>query len=410
MSKAPDDTRSSPRLWLSNLAKGFFLVPRDVKVLSWVSFFADVSSEMVYPVIPLFIVGVLKAPAVALGISEGLAEAIVSFVKGWSGWHSDKKGRRMPYVRWGYGLSALGKVLIAPATHWPLVTAGRGVDRFGKGIRGSARDALIADATTKETAGRAFGFHRMLDTAGALVGVLIGVAMLRFMPNRMRLMFVLAAVPGFAAVLVTFGVKEKARMKSEDQSLQQVKFRPDSAYIRALLVMTAFALANSSDTFILLRLHDSGYSYVAVSLAYALETFVYALISYPFGVLSDRIGRMPLLVGGWTLYALVYLGLALAGGIAFWPLLALYGVFLAANDGVGKALIADVAPKASRGTAMGLFYMVTGFATLLSSVVAGELWDHVSHAAPFLFGSAMAAIAVLLVPLARKRADGHQTG
>ena len=177
-------------------------------------------------------------------------------------------------------------------------------------------------------------------------------------------------------------MKERAKTPQSSETIEKAIFKPDGPYLKALIVMSLFALANSSDTFILLRLNDRGFDYGSVALAYALQTFVYAAASYPFGVLSDRIGRIPILVGGWLLYAAVYLAMAMVGGIALWPVMALYGIYLAANDGVGKALIADVAPKKARGTAMGLFYMVTGFATLFSSLIAGELWDHVGHASP----------------------------
>ncbi len=375
-------------------------IPRPVRVLSWVSFFADISSEMVYPVIPLFIVGVLKAPAMALGVTEGFAEALVSFVKGWSGWHSDRMGKRLPYVRWGYGLSAAAKPALALATMWPMVTAARGLDRFGKGIRGSARDALIADATTPANAGRSFGYHRMLDTAGAVIGVLLGYGLLVLLPHNLKLIFIIAAVPGFLALGVTYFMKDKPKaieLSKESDS----RFKPSPVFLRALGVMTVFALANSSDTFMLLRVHDTYSGYGMVALAYALQTFVYAAFSFPLGVLSDRVGRMPLLVGGWLIYAGVYFGFGYLPGSAVWPLMGFYGIFLAANDGVGKALVADVAPTNSRGTAMGVFYMITGVATLLSGIAAGELWDHVGHEAPFLFGGVMALVAVAMVPFAR---------
>jgi MFS family permease len=229
---------------------GIESIPKPVRSLGWVSFFADVSSEMIYPFISIFVVGLLGAPAAVLGMTEGLAEGLVSFLKGWSGWHSDRTGKRLPYVRWGYGLAALAKPLMGFASAWPLVTLARGLDRFGKGIRGSARDALISDVVDSSNSGKAFGYHRMMDTSGALVGVLLGYALLHVTHDQIRPLLFVAGVPGGCAVLITLLLRETPR-KQEVTSHQTVPaFHASPQYKRALLVMTLFALANSSDTFI----------------------------------------------------------------------------------------------------------------------------------------------------------------
>lgn len=369
-------------------------LPKPVKVLSWVSFFADVSSEMIYPVIPLFIVGVLQAPAAVLGATEGLAELIVSFIKGLSGFVSDKKGERLPYIRWGYGLAAFAKPLIGTAGAWPMVMLARSLDRFGKGLRGTARDALIADSITPDQAGRAFGFHRFMDTAGAVVGVLIGYGLLLRFADDLRKVFLLAAIPGIFSVLVTLSLKEKPRptpAKSEWIPLR--KLSPQ--YYRVLAAMAVFALANSSDTFLLLRAKDMGLRMPQVVLAYALFNVYYAALSYPLGSLSDRIGRKPILVAGWFVYAGTYLGFAYLDVRAVWFLMPIYGFFMAATDGIGKAMITSVIPKNQKGTAMGFLSAVVGIAGLLASVVAGVLWDQVNHTVPFAVGGVVALVAAI---------------
>lgn len=355
---------------------------------------------MAYPVLPLFLSQTLKAPAIALGAVEGVAEALVSFMKGWSGWHSDKRGARTPYIRWGYGCSALGKPLLALATSWPFVFVGRLLDRFGKGIRTTARDALIAESVEKDSYGRAFGFHRAMDTAGAFVGVVVALAFLYFLPGEYRLVFILALIPGAISVWLTFRVKETEKTK-EGFNPQATNHKPhfSPAYWRAVVIFLIFALANSSDTFLLLKAKQDGLSDFLVVLAYAAYNVTYALTSYPVGKWSDRIGRWPILAIAWVLFAAVYAGFAYSNAALLWPLFALYGIYIGMTQGVGKALVADCSPKESMGTAMGLFAMLSGLATLLASLLTGFIWDRVSAQAAFLTCAALAAFAVLLIPL-----------
>lgn len=377
--------------------------------LGWISFFADVSSEMAYPAIPLFLKNVLKAPVAAIGLVEGVAEALVSVMKGLSGIHSDRTGRRAPYLQWGYGLSALGKPLIALATVWPMVLAARVTDRLGKGIRTPARDALLADSVDASSRGEAFGIHRAMDTAGALVGVLLALALLAWMPEGYRTLFVLAAIPGAIAVVLTLRISEP-RSEGADGDEPEPPPAPISVrdlpkgYWRALALALVFALGNSSDTFLLLRAQDLGYSAAAAIGAYALYNATYALLSRPMGRLSDRLGRWRVLGAGWIVYAAVYVGFATLGSAAVWPLFAVYGVYMGFTEGVGKALVADHAPRGSRGTALGFFYLASGLATLASSVVAGLLWDRIGAAAPFWFGAGCAVVAAALIPVTRPRA------
>lgn len=378
--------------------------PRVVK-LGWISLFADVSSEMAYPVLPLFLAQTLKAPALAMGLVEGIAEALVSFMRGWSGWHSDRKGRRLPYVQIGYFCSALGKPLLALAFAWPLVLGGRVLDRFGKGLRGPARNALIVESVEPSMYGRAFGFHGAMDTAGALIGVLAAMILLAALPGQYRLIFVLAFIPGLVAWLLTLRLGEAKPANepaaAEPKSLHWRSIRFPRPYWRAVALNLIFGLGNSSNTFLLLRAKELGFSDFLVIMAYAVYNVAFVLISYPAGNLSDRIGRWPLMAGGWLVYAATYLGFAFANAFWLWPLFVLYGCFDGIIRGVGPALVADHAPAHARGSAMGLFAMLAGFTTLAASLMTGLIWDRVSPTASFLTCAGIAVTAAIAIPLTR---------
>lgn len=390
-------------------------LPREVVLLGWVSFFNDVSSEMIYPLLPLFMVAVLGASATSLGWVEGVATAAVALLTAWAGWRSDRFGRRVPYIRLGYGLPVVGKGILVAAIAWPLVMLGRTVDRVGKGIRSSPRDALIADTTSPAERGRAFGLHRAMDSAGAVAGVLLAAGLMWWLTGRpteggevahrdpeaaFRVIFAIAAVLGLAAVGFTFALREPPP-EQHAQAPSSSTAPLSRAYWKVFALLVVFSIANSSDTFLLLRAAYVGLEPWEVVLAYALFSFVYTLASYPAGALSDRIGRWPTIALGWALYAGVYLALANTGAVAIWPLLAVYGLYIALTDGVGKALLADHVPRERRGFAIGLFYMATGLTTLVASVIAGALWDRVGPAAPFWFGGFSAAAAVLLLVFLR---------
>jgi len=397
-------------------------LPESVVKLGWISFFTDVASEMVYPVVPLFLTAALGAPVVVIGAIEGVAEAIVSVMKGLSGWHCDRTGKRVPYIRWGYGLGAASKPLMALAFAWPMVFVARAVDRLGKGLRTTARDALIADAVDASKGGRAYGFHRMMDTSGAIVGVLIALALLALLPGQYRLIFLLAAFPGAAAVLLTFRLREVARQPAPDgrpdacpdaSRAASPDISPDAAaprpvapgrpwsglpaaYWKTLGLLLVFAFANSSDALLILRAKNLGLSDVQAILGYTLFNVVYAASAYPLGVFSDRFGRWRMVISGWTLYAMVYFGFALADMGAVWWLFPLYGLFMGLTEGVGRALIRDTIPEEKKGTAMGIFHMSIGLTMLTGSVTAGLLWDVVGPRAPFVLGGSVALAAVVL--------------
>jgi len=382
-------------------------LPESVVKLGWISFFTDVASEMVYPVVPLFLTAALGAPVVVIGAIEGVAEAIVSVMKGLSGWHCDRMGRRVPYIKWGYGLGAASKPLMALAVSWPMVFVARAVDRLGKGLRTTARDALIADAVDASKGGRAYGFHRMMDTSGAIVGVLIALALLALLPGQYRLIFLLATLPGAVAVLLTFKIREAAARTPSAVDACSGTIRPQAAgsrpwsglpaaYWKTLGLLMVFAFANSSDTLLLLRAKNLGLSDVQSILGYTLFNMVYAASAYPLGALSDRFGRWGMVIAGWTLYAVAYFGFALADMSAVWWLFPLYGLFMGLTEGVGRALIRDTIPEDKKGTAMGIFHMSIGFTMLAGSVTAGLLWDVVGPKAPFILGGSVALAAVAL--------------
>lgn len=419
-------------------------LPRSVWILSFVSFLADVSGEMMYPLLPLFLIGVLGSSKTQLGAMEGVAILIVSLMSAYAGIRSDRKGKGGGRVRWiriGYGLPVLGKAIVALATVWPMVVFGRILDRFGKGLRGAPRDALIADAVSEEQRGRAFGLHRALDTAGALVGVLLAAFLLWWLTDSPRFdssagvstkivetpawvyraIFGFSSVLGLASLALTFFVHDAPAVTSETQrdssvmsggeesptpnsiaSKRSDRFHLPSSYWAVLGVLILFSLANSSDTFILLRARDLGYSSWSIVLVYALFNVTYSALSYPLGVLSDRIGRWKIIATGWSIYAASYVGFALLPNSyawGMWPLMAFYGVYMALTDGINKALIADHAPKEHRGAAMGLFYALTGVTTLIASLLTGIVWDLIGPAPAMLLGAGFAMLALLALAI-----------
>ena len=390
-------------------------IKKNVFILGLVSFFTDISSEMLYPIIPIFLTTVLAAPMSVVGLIEGIAESTASILKVVSGWLSDRSGKRKPYVIYGYGLSTISKPLLAFATAWHFVLAARFLDRFGKGLRTSARDALIADSTEPQYRGKAFGFHRGLDTVGAVIGPLIALIFLYFFDGNYPLIFLLAFIPALISIiLLFFFVSEK---KSEKKEGLKLKISDFSREFKIFLFITiVFALGNSSNAFLILRAKNifeisggipsiitSIFGTMAVTalviLSYVVFNITYSISSMPAGVLSDRIGRRNVMVGGFLVFSLVYLGFALAGeGYIIWILFAIYGFYMAMTEGVSKAYVVDMVPPDKRGTAIGLYYTATGLLALASSIIAGLLWDNIGASAPFMFGSAAAlAAAVMMV-------------
>jgi MFS family permease len=383
-------------------------VPASVITLGWISFLTDMASEMIYPLIPLFVVQTLGASPTLLGLIDGVAEGIGSGLRWIGGALSDRTGRRKPFVFAGYSLSAISKPLMGVAAAiggWPVFMAGRCLDRLGKSLRTSARDALIADSTDAAARGAAFGVHRAMDTAGAVIGPLVGWLILCLWPNiNLGWIFGVALIPGLASAgLVAVAVREKRKPpgKGKPPAIFQ-KFPP--AFWPVLVVMAVFSLANSSDSFLILRSHEMGLSSRAVILAFALYNVVYAAAAPPLGSLSDRIGRRPVIATGWFVYAAVYLGFGIAqGSAAPWVLLAVYGIYQAMAEGVSKALVSDIVPAHQRAGAIGLIYTVAGFGQLLGSVLAGVTWNRIVPGTPlrmpFAIAAVLAVIAGVLLPL-----------
>jgi len=377
-------------------------LPRNVVVLSWVSFFQDAASEMLYPVLPLFLTTVIGAPVAIVGLIEGIAEGTASVMKVVSGRLADVRKRR-PLVALGYGMSSLAKPLIGLAQTWPFVLVGRFVDRTGKGIRTSPRDALIADDTPASQRGRAFGFHRAADTAGAVCGPLIGLGVYELLggtPSDMRALFFVAFIPAIISVALVVFVREAASNVSPHAKaeLRDIGHEYTPPYWRVLTFLAIFALVNFSDALLILRAKALGLGFAAIVLAYVLYNLTYAGLSYPAGRISDRVPRRRVFGAGLVVFAVAYLGLGIVTSAAWvWPLLAVYGAFTALTDGVGKAWISDLLSAERQGSGLGLYQGVIGAGSLLAGVWAGLAWHGDGRVPLVISGSVVAVLAIVLL-------------
>jgi MFS family permease len=390
---------ASPPL-LSRIEQARRRLPANVRKLGWVSLANDAASELAYPIVPLFLTATLGAPVAIVGLIEGIAEAIATGVRFLSGWVSDRTGdRRKPWILGGYGASAAARGLLAAAPGWGLVLTARIIDRLGKGARSTPRDALIRDSTPPGIRGSSFGYHRAMDTAGAIIGPLLAVCLLESGVSLRGILWVACGV-GAIVLVVLRGVREAPGHEERRAAGVQAARDPlPPVFWGALVVWVVFSLGNSSDAFLVLRARDLGLGVVVVVLAYAVYNVIYASLSWPFGALSDRVPRSVLLAGGLAIFALVYFGFAVTSvGWTVWPLFAVYGVYIAATEGVARAWIADTLPdRAAVGTAYGIFFLATAAAALVASVVAGVLWSYVSPRAPFVVGAAAAVLALVLL-------------
>ena len=379
---------------------------RNVFALGWVSFLTDIASEMLYPIIPLFITGVLGSSPAVLGLIEGVAEGGSSLLRWLAGANSDRFRRRKPFVVAGYALSAISKPVMGLAAYWlgwPVFLVGRVSDRIGKSIRTSARDALISDSTDTNHRGLAFGVHRAMDTLGAVIGPLIALAIVTFKPGfPLAWLFFVALIPGLLSsllcILLVKDIPHSAHPDARPPPLLQHYPRP---FWQVIAAAALFSLGNSSDSFLILRSRELGLTFGHVILAFTLYNIVYSLAAIPLGRLSDVIGRRPVVATGWLVYAGVYFGFSAARtSLAPWVLLATYGLYQALTEGVTKALVSDVVSKGQRAGAIGLFYTVAGIGQLAASLIAGTIWSQTIRGlhAPFLFGAvcAMAAIPLIL--------------
>lgn len=386
-------------------------IPPAIWVLGFVSLLMDVSSEMIHSLLPLFLVGSLGASALMVGLIEGLAESTALIVKVFSGALSDYLGRRKGLALFGYGLAALTKPLFAIAPTTGIVLTARLLDRVGKGVRGAPRDALIADIAPANVRGAAFGLRQSLDTVGAFVGPLLAVGLMLLWANDFRAVFWVSVIPGLLAVsLLLFGVREPEQHVGERRAnpirRENLK-RLNPAYWWVVAVGAAFALARFSEAFLVLRAQQGGVAVALVPLVMVAMNVVYAASAYPFGRLSDRINRKSLLA--WGLLVLVAADLVLAMGNHWTTVLAgvaLWGIHMGMTQGLLATLVADTAPADLRGTAFGVFNLVSGIALLLASAMAGLLWDQFGAAATFHAGAAFSVIALIGL-LARRQGRGR---
>jgi MFS family permease len=442
---------------MPGLFRRYGRLPRNVLVISLVSFLNDASSEIIYPLLPVFLSISLGASPAVIGLIEGGAESISSFLKLFAGYFSDRSGRRKAPVVFGYALASIARPLLGFATSWPQVFAVRFTDRVGKGIRSAPRDAMIADSAAPHERGLAFGFHRAMDHSGAVVGPLLGFALVAFIaadrnavsPGEYRLIFLAASIPALAAVLVAaFAIREtrkdredgRASRNGESQRAEirradalraasggvappaaaaaaaatAASARPgfslrhfDGNFKRFLVILALFTLSNSADTFLLLRAHEVGIASSNLPLLWAALHGIKVLSSLVGGDLSDKLGRKSLIVTGWLFYAAVYLGFAFVSTVAgTWALVLIYGIYFGLVEGAEKALVADLVPADKRGTAYGLYNLAISVAIWPASLLMGALWSWRGASVAFITSACIGTLAALLLATTI-RADAH---
>lgn len=384
-----------------------FGLSRPVWLLGWVSFFTDSASEMIYPLLPLFLTQVLGASALSLGVIEGVAEGANSVLKIVSGWLADRTGTPKRLVLAGYGLSSLVRPLLGLVTAWPQVLALRFTDRLGKGIRTSPRDAMLARLAPEKTRGRVYGFHRGMDHAGAVAGPLIATIYLYFFPGAYRSLFTWTLVPGLIVILILLRLPDT---RTRDTSTRDASVpRPSvpgpgslgSRFYKAMAIIFVFSLGNASDAFLLLRLSHLGVAAVWIPLLWSGLHVVKMSSSVVGGMLSDRFGRRTMIALGYVWYAAIYGAFAWFTTLpALIPTFLAYGLYFGLTEGVEKAWVADMAPASKSGIAFGIYNAALGFGGLAASLLFGEIWTHVSPAAAFLTGASFALAASLLLYLA----------
>jgi len=376
-----------------------FKLPLTVWLLGLISLFNDTAGEFVYPLLPLYLSSVLMAGPKALGLVEGTAEALSSLLKLLSGILTDKIRSAKYMVLGGYGLAAVGRPLLALAASWPMVLILRCADRAGKGLRSSPRDALLALTVDESQRGLAFGFHRAMDNTGSVIGPLLAAWLLSLkMPIREMLLW--TAISGAITVFLALLIKEPKRDDLEKKTAFSWTLKGiPPAFTRYLLVLALFTLGNSSNTFLLLRAKDMGMPEYQIPMLWALVAFTAMLFSTHLSALSDRIGRIRLIVSGWAIYGLFYLLLAVNGQVIWllWLSFAFYGLFMAATEGAERAMVADLAPRSRLGTAYGWFNLTTGIMLLPASVLFGWLWQTINPQAAFGFSAGCALLAALLL-------------
>ena len=378
-----------------NFLKG---VTRNVVILGLVSLFTDISSQMVFPLIPLFLISVLGAGAYAVGIVEGAAETTASILKVVSGFWSDKIKRRKPFVLFGYSLSTITKPLFALAGVWSFVLFVRVIERIGKGIRDAPRDAIVAESVSRDVRGKAYGFQRSMDGFGSIIGAVLAFFLLPILGYRN--IFLFAFIPGVLAVLIILFLKEKkvlVKEKVKSMSLE-VSFKKLSWNLRLFIIVSAiFAMGQYGYAFLLLRAKDIGLSDHISILLYIIFYVAYVLFAIPSGIISDKVGRKPVLIMGYFIFVLTSIGLVFVTGISsLLVFFILYGLFFSIVDGAQRAFVVDLAPNHLKATALGTFHTAIGLVALPGGFIAGLLWDKISPQTTFLYGLSLSIVALIL--------------
>lgn len=382
-------------------------IPPTVFFLGLVSFFNDLASEMIYPIVPIFLTSVLHTSIPIVGLIEGIAEATASITKFLFGAYSDYIQKRKPFVISGYTFGAISKILIGLSYTWPLVLFARFIDRLGKGMRTAARDSLLLDNTEANNKGFIFGFHRAFDSLGAVFGPLVALVLLALLKENIRLTFLIAFIPAFVAVLLLFFfVKETRKKKAvREYKLSNFSWKNISTELKVfLLVSFLFALGNSSDAFLLLYAKNLGLTTTLVVLVYVLHNISQTVFATPLGRISDSLGAKRVYSIGLLVFALVYFFFGIIhSSFWLWLLFPIYGIYIAATDGVSKAYIAEFIHKEESGTYFGAYYTITAIGTFLASFIGGILWSTFAPSATFHYGSAMALLALTVFVFYHKR-------
>lgn len=386
---------------------------KNILFLGLISFFADISSEMVYPIIPLYLTAAFGATPALVGIIEGIAESTASLLKVFSGYVTDKYKKKKPIAFVGYATGLIYKLALLLAGSWVGILTARVIDRLGKGIRTAPRDVMVSESADRQHMGKAFGIHKALDMAGSAIGILLSFFLLRAMTGGVgdyKTIFAVSAIPSVAALCMFAFVREK---KEPREVRQRERFwtswhRLDGRLKLYLLIVFLFTLGNSSNTFLLLRAKSAGFDDTTVILLYFVYNVTASILAIPFGKISDRIGRRQVLTAGYLMFAVVYLGFGTANkSWMFVALFVLYGIYTAMSAGVERALIADIAPADLKGTMLGLHSTVAGIALLPASVICGFLWDNFGTTVPFVFGASMSLLAALLLTFFFDHSGAH---
>ena len=380
----------------------------NILLLGLVSFFTDISTEMVYPILPLYLSSIMGATPTIIGIIEGIAESLASIVKLFSGIFADKYGNKKRLAFFGYSFSLINKIIILFSATWIGVLAARIIDRFGKGIRTAPRDALIAESSDKSQLGRAYGMHKGLDLLGTAVGILFAFIILTINENEYRKIFIYSLIPAIAGIICILFVKD-SKVKTSKKEIS-FKWKTLDRRLRLFLIFIfIFTLGNSSNAFIILRTKAAGYTSQGAILLYFLFNIVASIMSLPVGQLSDKIGRKNILCAGYFLYGIVYLGIGLFSNKSlFIVLFILYGFYTALTAGIERALIVEIVNESQKASALGLHSAIAGLGLLPASIIAGLLWDHAGESMPFIFGGALAFITSIGVSIILKKGKNSQ--